>query len=211
LFNVAIVLTLIPLTVLIYSVSDALPVGSYRWWQLGLPLVAILVTGVSLLWNRASPYVFHLQVFLVAATLAAGLAPFEGPLGRYDRETVEALEKKTVYVPSNFISKYERHRFILPGSRIEGYHPSDTERLNQLLRSGEIVALERGLGQTVAGPFEVYGKRLTLRSRQRRDEIASILFKGDLDPLVRQEIRQQKAGLSHQIVAGLFKQINGLI
>jgi len=188
LFNVAIVLTLIPLTVLIYSVSDALPAGSYRWWQLGLPLVAILVTGVSLLWNRASPYVFHLQVFLVAATLAAGLAPFEGPLGRYDRQTVEALEKKTVYVPSNFISKYERHRFILPGSRLEGYHPSNTERLNQLLRRREIVALERGLGQTVTGPFEVYGKRLTLRSRQRGDQIARILFKGDLDLLVHQEI-----------------------
>jgi hypothetical protein len=40
----------------------------------------------------------------------------------------------------------------------------------------------------VAGPFEVYGKRLTLRSRQRGDEIARILFKGDLDPLVQQEI-----------------------
>ena len=62
------------------------------------------------------------------------------------------------------------------------------ERLNQLLRSGEIVALERALGQTVAGPFEVYGKRLTLRSRQRRDEIVRILFKGDLDPLVHQEV-----------------------
>jgi 4-amino-4-deoxy-L-arabinose transferase-like glycosyltransferase len=188
LFNVAIVLTLIPLAVLIFTVSDALPPGSYRWWQLGLPVVAILVTGVSLLWNRASPYVFHLQVFLVAATLAAGLAPFEGPLGRYDHQTVEALEAKTVYVPSNFISKYERHRFLLPGSRVEGYHPSNTERLNQLLRRGEVVALERGLGQTVAGPFEVYGKRLTLRSRQRGDEIARILFEGELDLLVQQEI-----------------------
>ena len=188
LFNVAIVITLIPLAVLIHAISDALPPGSYRWWQLGLPLVAILVTGVSLLWNRVSPYVFHLQVFLVAATVAAGLAPFEGPLGRYDHQSVEALESKTVYVPSNFISKYERHRFILPGSRIEGYHPSNTERRNQLLRSGKIVALERGLGQTVAGPFEVYGKRLTLRSRQRGDEIARILFEGELDLLVQQEI-----------------------
>ncbi len=188
LFNVAIVLTLVPLAVVIHAVSNALPAGSYRWWQLGLPLVAILVTGVSLLWNHSSPYVFHLQVFLVAATLAAGLAPFEGPLGRYDHQSVEALEAKTVFVPSNFISKYERHRFILPGSRIEGYHPSNTERLNQLLRSGEIVALERGLGQTVAGPFEVFGKRLTLRSRQRGDEIARILFEGELDLLVQQEI-----------------------
>ena len=143
---------------------------------------------MSLVWNRASPYLFHLQVFLVAATLAAGTAPFEGPLGRYDRDAIETLENRTVYVPSNFISKYERHRFLLPGSRIEGYHPSNTERLNQLLRSGEIVALERGLGQTVAGPFEVFGKRLTLRSRQRGDELARILLKGDIAPLVQQEV-----------------------
>ncbi len=35
-FNVAIVLTLVPLAVLIHAVFDALPPGSYRWWQLGL-------------------------------------------------------------------------------------------------------------------------------------------------------------------------------
>ncbi len=103
-----------------------------------------------------------------------------------------ALAGEVVHVPSNFVAKYERHRFLLPESKIEGYDPSDRQRVNQLLRSGQIVAIERPLGQTVAGPFEVYGRRLTLRSRHRRDEIVRIVIDRELDLLVQQELIVQR-------------------
>jgi 4-amino-4-deoxy-L-arabinose transferase-like glycosyltransferase len=193
LFHIPVLLALLLVGLVIHALFDrVLPAGSYRWWQLALPVLALLATAGGLLWNRISGYTFHLAVFLAIASLAVGLAPFDGPIGRYHRNTVAALEAKTVYVPSNFVSKYERHRFILPGARIEGYFPSNTEHLNRLLRSGQIVAIERPLGQTVAGPFQVYGKRLTLRSRQRRGEIAKILFERELDLLVQQEIIVQR-------------------
>lgn len=179
-------LTLIGLTAAVSS--HALPAGSYLLWQRALPWSAIAVLLGGLLLRRSPPYVFHFGVLLAFASLAAALAPFEGPAGRYDRRTQEALAGKAVHVPSNFAVKYERHRFILPKSEIDGYDPSDHQRVNQLLRVGEIVAVERPLGQTVPGTFDVYGRRLTLRSRQRLDEIVRILIDREIDLLVQQEL-----------------------
>jgi hypothetical protein len=172
--------------------SQALPAGGYSFWQRALPWSAIAALAGGLHFRRAAPFVFHVGVLLGFLSLTAALAPFEGPAGRYDRQTQTALEGEVVHVPSNFVAKYERHRFILPESKIEGYDPSDRQRVNQLLRSGQIVAIERPLGQTVPGPFEVYGRRLTLRSRQRRDEIVRILIHRELDLLVQQELIVQR-------------------
>lgn len=192
-FALPLVLGLLILIWLTDAISaQALPAGSYLFWQRVLPWSAIAVLAGGLHFRRTAPYVFHLGVLLAFASLTAALAPFEGPAGRYDRQTQEALAGKAVHVPSNFVAKYERHRFILPKSEIEGYDPSDRQRVNQLLRTGQIVAIERPLGQTVAGPFEVYGGRLTLRSRQRRDEIVRILMDRELDLLVQQELIVQR-------------------
>ena len=193
LFSLPVVTSLLALILLTHAVSSvALPAGSYLFWERALPWSALAVLTVGLLLRRAAPYVFHLGILLTFGSLAAALAPFEGPSGRYDRETQVALAGEVVHVPSNFVAKYERHRFILPESKVEGYDPSDRQRVNQLLRSGQIVAIERPLGQTVAGPFEVYGRRLTLRSRHRRDEIARIVIDRELDLLVQQELIVQR-------------------
>ncbi|MGH9463184.1 MAG: ArnT family glycosyltransferase [Vicinamibacteria bacterium] len=172
--------------------SQALPAGSYSFWQRALPWSAIAALVGGLHFRRTAPSAFYVGVLLAFLSLTAALAPFEGPAGRYDRETQTALTGEVVHVPSNFVAKYERHRFILPESEIEGYDPSDRQRVNQLLRSGQIVAIERPLGQTVPGPFEVYGRRLTLRSRQRRDEMVRILIHRELDLLVQQELIVQR-------------------
>ncbi len=181
LFGLPVVIGLLALILLTHAVSsEALPAGSYLFWQRALPWSGLAVIVSGLLLRRAAPYVFHLGILLLFGSLAAALAPFEGPSGRYD------------HVPSNFVAKYERHRFILPESKIEGYDPSDRQRVNQLLASGQIVAIERPLGQTVAGPFEVYGRRLTLRSRHRQDEIVRIVIDRELDLLVQQELIVQR-------------------
>jgi 4-amino-4-deoxy-L-arabinose transferase-like glycosyltransferase len=191
-FCLPVVLGLLTLIWLTAATSSVLPTGSYPLWQRVLPWLAIAAIVGGLLLRRNAPYVFHLGALCAFASLAAALAPFDGPAGRYDRSTQMALSGKVVYVPSNFVAKYERHRFILPESEIEGYDPADRQRLNQLLRSGQIVAIERPMGQTVPGSFEVYGRRLSLRSRQRRDEIARILIDRELDLLVQQELIVQR-------------------
>lgn len=193
LFSLPVILGLLALILLTGAVSSqALPPGSYSLWQRALPFAALVVLLPGLHWRNVAPYVFFLGVFLSFASLAAALAPFEGPAGRYDPQTQAALAGKLVYVPSNFVAKYERHYFLLPQSKVEGYDPSDSRRVNQLLASGRIVAIERPLGQTVAGPFEVLGSRLTLRSRHRGDEIVRILIDRETDLLVQQEIIVQR-------------------
>jgi 4-amino-4-deoxy-L-arabinose transferase-like glycosyltransferase len=193
LFNVPVILVLAGLTVVIYSTAaDVLPPGSYQKWQLAVPALGLLLAASGFAFNRTSPHTFHLLVFLVLATVSCGLAPFDGPAGRYGPETVSALRDKTVFVPSNFISKYERHRFLLPGVEIKGYHPSDGAGVSALLRSGEIVAVNRPTGQSVKRSFHIYGTRLDLRTRHSREELSKILLHDRLDLLVEQEIIIQR-------------------
>ncbi|MBL7176439.1 MAG: glycosyltransferase family 39 protein [Desulfobacteraceae bacterium] len=193
LFNIPVILILLLLTMLILATAyQALPTKSYQSWQVIFPLLALLLGAGSFLINRISPYTFHLLIFLIFGSLACALAPFHGPLGRYNADTVTALKGRTVYIPSNFRSVYELHRFILPGARTYGYNPSDKGRMDELLQSGEIVAVNRPLGQPIVGPYRVFGKRLDLKSRHPKDEIFKIVFQQQLDLLIQQEIIVQR-------------------
>ena len=98
------------------------------------------------------------------------------------------MKGKVVFVPSHFISRYERHRFLLPGAEIKGYDPTHRDHLNRLLESHRLVAVQRALGQQISGPFRVFGTRLDVKTRQSREEVWKIVFERDLDLLLQQEI-----------------------
>ena len=116
------------------------------------------------------------------------MAPLEGPLGKFPPQTIDAVNGRTVYVPSHFISRHERHRFLLPGTDVRGYHPTNQDHLNRLLESRRLVAVERALGQKISGPFRELGSRLDVRTRQSGEEVRKILFERDFDLLLKQEI-----------------------
>jgi hypothetical protein len=193
LFNFPVVLILLLLTMLVLATAfQVLPTKSYKSWQLVFPLLALMLGVGSFLINRIGLYTYHLLIFLVFGSLACALAPFDGSLGKYNAETVAALKGRTVYIPSNFRSVYELHRFILPGARTYGYNPADKGRRDELLQSGEIVAVNKALGQSVSDSYRVFGKRLDLRSRHPKDEIFKIVFQQRLDLLIQQEIIVQR-------------------
>jgi hypothetical protein len=121
-------------------------------------------------------------------SLTCALAPFDGPAGRFEPERIALLEGKTIHVPEGFTSKHERHRFLLPGARIEGYDPADTRQLNRLLSSREYVVVHRPLGQALAGPYRAFARRLDLRTRQNADEILRLVLNKDLDVFMQQEL-----------------------
>jgi 4-amino-4-deoxy-L-arabinose transferase-like glycosyltransferase len=162
--------------------------SGYTLWQIGVPAVSLLVCVASFLLNRLAPYTFHFIGFALFLSLSCLLAPFDGPAGRFDPKRVAPLEGKTVYVPEGFVSKHERHRFLLPGARIEGYDPTDMGQLDRLLRSRRYVVVHRPLSETIAGPYRTFARRLDLKSRQTRDEILRILIHKELDPFIRQEL-----------------------
>ena len=168
--------------------GQVLPPGSYRWWQLAVPAMVLGLWIALVALPRAARYSFHVMVFASFLLIAMAVAPFEGSLGRYDPERVAFLEGKRVYVPSEFISRHERHRFLLPGARIEGYDPADVDSASRLLSSGRHVVVYRPPGGGIEGPFRVIGRRFDLRSRQTREEMWRIFYHRELDLLVRQEL-----------------------
>jgi hypothetical protein len=173
----------------VLSIRDRiLPPGSYSFWQLAA-LVSVLALWVALVvLPKAARHSFHAVVFASFLLIGAAVAPFEGPLGRFDPKRIAFLEGKLVYVPTEFISRHERHRFLLPGARIEGYDATDANTESRLLSSGQHVVVHRTPGAGIEGPFRVIARRFDLRSRQTLEEMWRILYHGDLDLLVRQEL-----------------------
>ena len=188
-FNLPAIAALAFLIPLVVAMSkDVLPPGSYAGWQLALPVLALAGWIVVTVRPSMAGYGFHALVFATLLAVAGAIAPFEGPAGRFEPARVEALRGRQVFVPESFIRRHERHRFLLPGVRIESYDPMDTKAVTQLFESGRIVVVHRGLGETGFGPFRVMARRLDLTSRHTREEMWRIAFHRELDLLVRQEL-----------------------
>jgi 4-amino-4-deoxy-L-arabinose transferase-like glycosyltransferase len=160
----------------------------YALWQFAVPAFALALVGVGWVANHLAPRLFHATAISSLLSLSCFLAPFDGPAGRFAPESLSRLKGKTVFVPSGFVSKYERHRFILPGCRVRGYDPENQGELNRLLESRRYVAVHRPLGENLSGPYRAFASRLDLKTRQSLDEILDIIFERDLGLFVQQEI-----------------------
>ncbi len=166
----------------------ALPPGSYSGWQVGLMLVLLSSWVGSVVMPSYARFSFHILALASLGAIALAVAPFEGALGRYPPDRLELLKGRSVFVPSEFVSHYERHRFLLPGALVRGYDPADANATSRLLDSGRIVIVQRSVGWEPDGPFRVLARRFDLRSRQTKEEMWRIFFDHDLDLLVREEV-----------------------
>ncbi len=160
----------------------------YALWQFAVPVLALVLVGLGWMSSHSAPHLFHAIAITSLLSLSCFLAPFDGPAGRFAPESLARLKGKTVHVPSNFVSKYERHRFILPGCRVRGYDPENREEMNSLLEARRYVALHRPLFENVTGPYRALASRLDLKTRQSLDEIFDIVVRRDLGLFVQQEI-----------------------
>lgn len=168
--------------------EQALPPGGYRAWHFAVPGLALVLWMGLAAGPRLLRSAFHAFVFVTLLSLAAAVAPFEGPLGRFQPERVNALAGRRIYVPSEFVSKHERHRLLLPGARIVGYDAADAEERARRLEAGHFVVLHRPLRAGLDGPFRVFATRLDLRSRQTLEEMMRIVFRREVELLVRHEL-----------------------
>ncbi|HXV63009.1 MAG TPA: hypothetical protein VEK15_20080 [Vicinamibacteria bacterium] len=168
---------------------DLLPEeGGYGFWHIAFLVLLVALWAASFLMPALARQGFHALVFLTFVSIAVGLAPFEGPRGRFDPARVQLMKRRTVFVPSEFVSRHERHRFLLPGARVRGYDPADADAVSRLLERGRLVVVHRPVGTEVEGPYRVVARRFDLNSRQSLREIARIVFEHDLDLLVREEL-----------------------
>jgi len=165
-----------------------LPPGAYASWQLAVPAVVLVAWIALAVFPKAARDSFHAMVFASFLLIGLAVAPFEGPLGRFEPERVSFLRGKKVFVPAEFVSRQERHRFLLPGARIEGYDPADADSTSRMLHSGEHVVVHLAPGEAIEGPFRPIARRFDLRSRQTLSEMWRIFYHRELELLVRQEI-----------------------
>jgi len=168
--------------------ADVLPAGTYRPWQ-WLVLGTVFGLGLSGLAMRgAARFIFPAVVLGAYFSLSCALVPFHGALGHFAPERVAWLRGKRVFVPSPRLFVHEKHRFLLPGVRIEPYDPADVNALSRLLDSGAIVVVRRPVGSRVHGPFRILGRRYHLRSRQSLAELESVLATKHWSVLVQEEL-----------------------
>jgi len=178
--------------------QQVLPAGSYTPWNYLVPFTGLALVLLSLIYNKWAPQMFIALIFFTFLSLASVVAPFEGPLGRFDTQTIKAVSGKTVYVPSNFRAQYERYRFLLPGAEIRSYDFGDDATRDRLLSIGQIVVVDAPPEVANFGTYQVLGKRLTLRNRLPEKDIALVLVERRMDLLFRQELLVQAKQLKPQ-------------
>ena len=82
----------------------------------------------------------------------------------------------------------DRYRFILPGADIRGYNPRSQRQQENLLQQGYKVGIYLPVNKFCDSRYQVYGRRLGLKTRQTPEEVKDILFKKRLDLLFQQEL-----------------------
>lgn len=173
--------------------QQVLPAGSYAPWHYLAPFGGIALVFLSLAYNKWAPRLLIPLIFIAFLSLASVVAPFEGPLGRFDAQAIKAVTGKTVYVPSNFRAQYERYRFLLPGAEIRSYDYGDDASRDRLLADGALVVVEIPTKASNFGSYQILGNRLTLRSRMPQEDISLVLREQRMDLLFRRELLLQGA------------------
>ena len=175
--------------------NDAYDIHYALWHPVAL-LLALAAIGASLFWLDLSRYLLPAVVLLLYLSFGVLLSPFDGSIGRYTENTLRQLKNRTVYIPSNFRSSYERHRFLLPGADIRGYPGKDIGKRKTLIDHGEIVAIRLPVSAVLPENFAIYGQRLVVRSRLAGGELFKILFQHQIDVMLRREILVQLKAVS---------------
>jgi len=192
LFNLPLLATLVLFAVLMFVIATGdTTSGHYSLWHPLVFCAGLMLFVLASLRRQYAGHLFFAMAFLAYLGFSSLLAPFDGPLGSYSDATLAKLNGKTIYVPSNFGSKYERHRFLIPGSDIEGYGRGDINKRQALLNKGEIVAVRQRIDESIPADYIVYGNRLALRSRLSGEELSQILFQQKTEIFIEREVIMQ--------------------
>ncbi|OHE76953.1 MAG: hypothetical protein A3F67_04315 [Verrucomicrobia bacterium RIFCSPHIGHO2_12_FULL_41_10] len=107
------------------------------------------------------------------------LAPFDGPLGRFDQVAQEAVLDKKIWVPTNFNAREESYRFLLPEAKAlipYDYNENITisEMQAKVPRFIISLPLTNTSGENLQGAH-ILGRRLNLIDRFNAKETRAIL------------------------------------
>jgi 4-amino-4-deoxy-L-arabinose transferase-like glycosyltransferase len=183
-FRFALVIQLTVLTALTwvgFKLQAENPLWHYsvgHWVLMTVGITLILMGLVKSTWCKS----LTLAVcFISYCALNSSLAPLEGVLGRYDAQTIEAVQGKAVWIPCDYRAKDEEYRLLLPGTQLNGYPSQQASDITSLLGQYPLVAVQIPLGSSIdeklaACPScNIIGHRMEMRARQTPQEIEAIL------------------------------------
>jgi hypothetical protein len=177
-------------TILFLSVAfqNAVP-GLHFGAAHGLLLLAIAsVIALGLGVPRLTPSSVAAAAILIFLSVALLLRPLDGPLGSYDASAQRYVEGKDVWVPYDFVAKFEGHRFLLPGARIQGYPEDPATTPAEIVKRYPLLVLRLPMGESPCPGCAILGRRLDLRGRQSSREMRDILLGVDAQRLLVSEV-----------------------
>ena len=139
-------------------------------------------------WTRAAAAPSVLLVYLAYALFCI---PFDGPRGEFSRQTIDAVQGRTVVLPTVYGAHDEVYRFMLPGADIQTVRAEPPARLEDLRKEHQLFILGVPASNTAIAQFpgiKVLGSRLSLVDRftgkqskdMLRGNITGQLFQQDL-------------------------------
>ncbi len=166
------------------GIPKAIPAVGYASWKV---VTAASLLGAALVaLTRAGRTRLFLPVAAVGAllTLGIGLSPFNRPFDpAVGGPGLGALAGRTIWFPSTFNRRYERYRFLLPGSEIASYNGRQPSEGMRALAEGKLTAIAYELGEPLPEGHRIYGELLDLRTRLPAADIRAIVLESRFDKL----------------------------
>jgi 4-amino-4-deoxy-L-arabinose transferase-like glycosyltransferase len=156
----------------------------FYWFLLG---GSGMLVCIALFHPGATRALLNACILLFFVCFAAFLRPLDGKLGYYSSQAQQYVRGKKVWVPYNFRAKYERYRFLLPGSEIKGYRTDKFTSCAELKMRYPLFAIQVPLGEPPCEDCNIIGKRLDLRTRLSSKEIRDLILKNTLQNLFVEE------------------------
>lgn len=167
--HVGVVCALVPIAWLSVVLAGEIGAGAFAWWHWPLLMGAIAFAILSMVKARWTAMCAAPAAMTVFLALSSFLAVFDAPLGAFDANTVAALKGKTLWVPENFRSVAELHRFLLPGAAVKGFASTLSSPPAAQAKAGEYFAKIEPL--TAPAPAGAVGSRIQLTSRHTTQQI----------------------------------------
>ena len=139
-------------------------------------------------WTKAMAAPAVLLVYLAYALFCI---PFDGPRGTYTKETIDAVQGRTVILPTVYGAHDEVYRFMLPGTDIQTVRVEPPAKLEEMRKEHDLFILGVPASTTAIAEFpgvKILGSRLSLVDRftgkqsqdMLRGNITGQLFQQDL-------------------------------
>jgi len=164
-------------------------------WLLLLGTALVIAMGLGV--PRLTPSSVAGATVLVFLSFAFLLRPLDGPIGNYDAETRRYVQDRDVWVPYDFVAKFEGHHFLLPRARIHGYREDSATAPAALVTRYPLVVLRLPMGEAPGGSGTILGRRIDLRGRQSPADFREILLRGHVQSLLVNEVLVEAQGSRH--------------